>query len=262
MNSHQTDYSRYFALKQKATLINMSEKRDQAHFESLSGYVVASHADILELYILYPVDYDHFGTAEGKTSYKLTSESLGSGIQVMTDLIQVMAGNIFQLRLRGNLELFQRRCAPRITTTVKLFNLRRDLSLSFLRKEWKRIVEYMQSKGLPPAIILKDTSVTLSIGGIGLSIEATANPSPLSIFFIDVADGLPPVCTLAEIAWNKPENGELICGHRFIQILKSDQERIGRYVQEIQKKSGEAITAAKANWELLDRMSCDSPESK
>ncbi len=262
MTSHQTDYSRYFALRQKVVLINMSEERDKAHFESLSGYVVARHADIIELHIPYPVDYDHFGTATGRTSYKLTSESLGNGIQVMTDLIKVLAGNIFQLQLRGNLELFQRRAAPRVDTTVKLFNLRRDLSLSFLRKEWKRIVAYMKSKGLPPAITLNDTPVNLSIGGIRISIETAANPSPLSIFFIDVEDSLPPVCTLAETVWSKQEHDELVCGHRFIQILKSDQERIGRYVQAIQKKSGVAIPAAKTNWELLDRMTFDVQEPK
>jgi hypothetical protein len=262
MNFHQTDYSRYFALRQKATLINMSEERDREQFESLSGYVVSRRADMIELHIPYPVDYDPFGTAAGKTSYKLTSESFGNGIQVMTDLIKVVAGNIFQLQLRGNLELFQRRAAPRISTTIKLFNLRRDLSLSFLRKEWKRIVEYMKSKGLPPTIVLHDTPVNLSIGGIRLSIGATTNPSPLSIFFFDVADSLQPVCALAETVWNKQENDELICGHRFIQILKSDQERIGRYVQDVQRKSGIAATTPRTNWELIDRMTSDSQEPK
>lgn len=254
MNSQQTDYSRYFAIRQKATLINMSEDREREHFESLSGYVVARHGDMIELHIPYPVDHDPLGSAE-KTSYKLTSESLGNGIQVIGDLIRVIAGNIFQLQLRGNLELFQRRRAPRIDTTVKLFNLRRDVSLTLLRKEWKRIVEYMKSKGLPPAVVLHDTPVNLSIGGIRLSTGATTLPLPLSLFFFDFDDGLPPICTLAETVWHKLENDELICGHRFIQIQKSDQERIGRYVQSIQKQLGIATTtAAKTNWELLDRM--------
>ena len=258
MDSHQTDYSRYFVLRQKATLINMSEDRDREHFESLSGYVVARHADIIEMHIPYPVDYDTFGAAEGKTSYKLTSESLGNGIQVMTDLIKVITGNIFQLRLRGTLELFQRRAAPRVDTSVKLFNLRRDLSLTFLRKEWKRLVEYIKLKGLPPTVVLRDTPVNLSAGGIRLSIGTTNQPLPLSLFFFDFDDGLPPVCVLAETVWNKPENGELICGHRFIQILKSDQERISRYVQTVQRQSGAVTTTTvKTNWELLDRMTLD-----
>jgi len=253
MSPLQTDYTRYFALKQKATLINMSHDRDREHFESLSGYVVARHGDMVELHIPYPVDYDPF--AGEKTTYKLTSESLGSGIQVMTDLIKVVAGNIFQLQLRGNPELFQRRTSPRVDTTVKLFNLRRDVSLTFLQKEWKRIVEYMKSKGLPPSVVLRDTPINLSMGGIRLAIRTTSPPLPLSLFFFDFDDNLPPVCALAESVWNRRENDTFICGHRFIQIQKADQERIGRYIQTIQKQQGiVTAAAAKTNWELLDRM--------
>lgn len=258
MNSQQTDYSRYFALKQKATLINMSEERDREHFESLSGYVVARHGDMIELHIPYPVDRESLGDTTEKTTYKLTSESLGNGIQVLGDLVRIIAGNIFQLRLRGNLELFQRRRAPRVDTSVKLFNVRRDLSLALLRKEWKRIVEYMKAKGLPPAVVLHETPVNLSVGGIRISLGAATTFVPLSLFFFDLDDGLPPICTLAETVWHTVENNELICGHRFIQIRKSDQERIGRYVQAVQKQSGIAtVTAAKTNWELLDRMTFD-----
>lgn len=255
MTPHQTDYSRYFALRQKATLINMSHDRDRDHFESLSGYVVARHGDMVELHIPYPVDYDPFATAGGTTTYKLTSESLGNGIQVIADLVKVIAGNIFQLQLRGSLELFQRRAAPRVDATIRLFNLRRDVSLTFLRKEWKRIVEYMKSKGLPPSVVLRETPVNLSMGGIRLSIGAPTPPLPLSLFFFDFDDGLPPVCALAESVWNRQENNELICGHRFIQILKADQERIGRFVQAVQRRQGIVnAAAAKTNWELLDRM--------
>lgn len=236
----------------------MSEERDRDHFESLSGFVVARHTDMVELHISYPVDYDPLGTTEGKSTYKLTSECLGNGIQVMTDLIKVVAGNIFQLQLRGNLELFQRRKVPRTDATIKLFNLRRDLSLTFLRKEWKRVVEYLKSKGLPSNVVLQSSPVNLSMGGIRISIGATTNPSPLSMFFLDLDDGLPPICALAETVWSKQENDELVCGHRFIQIQKSDQERIGRYVQAVQKQLG-VVTApvSKTNWELLDRMTFD-----
>lgn len=254
MNSHQYDYSRYFALKQKVFLINMSEGRDKEHFESLSGYVVARHADIVELQLLYPIDQESSDAAAGKLSYKLTSESLGNGIQVMTDLIKVVKGSIFHLQLRGNLELFQRRKTPRINTTIKLFHLRRDVSLTLFRNEWKRIVGYMKTKGLPTNLTLRNTPVNLSIGGIRLSIGANTQPSMLSMFFIDVDDGLAPICSLAEMIWTSLENNELICGHRFIQILKADQERINRYVQAVQKESGIAATTARNYWEILDRM--------
>lgn len=254
MHSHQTDYSRYFALKQKVFLINMSEGRDKEHYESSSGYVVARHWDIVELHMYYPVDQESPDSAAVHTCYKLTSESLGNGIQVMADLVRVLRGNVLQLRLRGNIELFQRRKAPRVDATIKLFHLRRDVSLTLFRNEWKRISGYMKAKGLPPGLVLRDTPVNLSIGGIRLSIGANTQPSALSMFFLDLDDGLPPVCALAETVWISHENEVVICGHRFIQILKADRDRINLYLQAVRKEAGIATPPSRNYWELLDRM--------
>lgn len=254
MHSHQTDYSRYFAIKQKVSLINVSEERDREYFESLSGFVMARHGDVVELHIPYPIEQEAPNNSASKISFKLTSESMGNGIQVMTELTKVTAGNIFHLQLHGNLELFQRRKTPRIDADISLLHLRRDLSLTFFRKEWKRIVEYMKAKGLPANFALHETAVNLSMGGIRLATEANKQHSPLSMFFLGIDDGQPPVCALAENVWQNMENNELICGHRFIQILKSDQERINRYVQAIQKRLGLPVLAGKTNWELVDQM--------
>jgi len=263
MTHHQTDYSRYFSLRQKATLINMSEGRDMDYFESLSGYVVGRNSDKIDLHIpYYPVDNDQADLKQQKICYKLTTEALGNGIQVMTDLDNIVAGNIFQLKLRGNLELFQRRTSQRINTALKLINLKRDISFILYKKEWKRIFDYIQAKGLPPNFILQNTTVSLSIGGIGISMVETAEPSPLSIFILDIPDNQAPVCALAEAVWKKKDQEELKCGHRFIQILKSDQERIGNYVMSLQKQAGNIAGATKINWELVDRMSVAQHESK
>lgn len=254
MHSHQTDYSRYFALKQKVSLINVSEERDREHFESLSGIVAARHGDIVELHIPYPIEQEAPNNSANKIHFKLTSESLGNGIQVMTELIKVASGNIFHLQLRGNLELFQRRKTPRIDADIRLFHLKRDLSLTLFRKEWKRIVDYMKTKGLPANLVLYEKNVNLSMGGIRLVTEGNTPCSPLSMLFLDIDDGQPPICVLAENVWQSRENNELLCGHRFIQILKSDQERINRYVQATQKRLGIPVTTGKINWELVDQM--------
>jgi hypothetical protein len=251
---HQTDYSRYFALKQKVFLINMSEERNKEHFESLSGLVTARHGDIVELHIPYPIEQEAPNNSANKICFKLTSESLGNGIQVMTELIKVAAGNTFHLQLRGNLELFQRRKTPRVNSKIKLYHLKRDLSLTFFRKEWKRIVEFIKTKGLPSNLVLHETAVNMSMGGIRITCETNTQPSPLSMFFLDIDDGQPPICALAEYVWHNIENNELICGHRFIQIQKSDQERINRYVQDTQKKLGISVSSGKIFWELVDQM--------
>lgn len=252
--SHHTDYSRYFSLRQKAFLINMSEERSLEHYESLSGIIVNRHGDIIELQIPYLTGQEYTENTELKGTYKLTTEALGSGLQIMADLKKITSGNIYHLQLRGAMEIYQRRKTARVNTTLKLFHARQNFPLSFYRKEFKRIMDYMNSQGLPPNLKLREVPVNLSIGGIRLTIEPQEQPSPLSMFFLDVDGKIPPVCAIAESAWQSQENEEIICGHRFIQILKADQERINLHVQAVQKNLGITVEPSRTNWELLDRM--------
>jgi len=261
-HSSQTDYSRYFSLKQKAYLINMSDERNRDHFESLSGVIVNRHADLVELQIPYTTGQESPGSATEKVTYKLTTEALGVGLQMLADLIKVTAGNVFHLRLHGNLEIYQRRKTQRIETNIKLFHLRQNFPLAIYRKEFKRITDYMKAQGLPPNLKLREAAVNLSMGGIRLEIEAQEQPSPLSMFFLEVDDKLPPICAVAEAAWERREGERIICGHRFIHILKADQERINRHVQAVQKQLGITAASTKTNWELLDRMTFEGPEPK
>lgn len=255
MTHGHINFSKYFALKQRAYLINISEGRDRDHYESLSGSIVECSGDRLALQVPYATDQETPPSEGGvATTYKLTSESLGSGIQVMADLVKVAPGNIFHLKLRGNLEMYQRRQTPRVDTSIKLFRMRREASLAVYRKEYKRIVEYMSSQGLPPNLKLQETAVNLSAGGLCLQIESVETAPSLALLFLDLEDGQLPVCTVAELVWSRQEEGTQRGGHRFLQIRKVDQERIGRHVQEILKNKGGTSVTPKVNWELIDRM--------
>ena len=260
--AHHTDYSRYFALKQKAFLINMSEERNREHYESLSGFIVNRYRDIIELQVPYFTGQDSPETTSQKVAYKLTTEALGSGIQIMTELIKITSGNIFHLQLHGTMELYQRRKTARVDTTLKLFHARQNFPLSVYRKEFKRVMDYMKTQGIPTNLKLQEVAVNLSVGGIRLAIDTQQPPSPLSMFFLDVDGNVPPVCAIAESAWQHQEDAVTMCGHRFIHILKADQERINRHVQAVQKNLGITVEASKTNWELLDRMTFEGKESK
>lgn len=258
MRSHHINYSRYFIPNQKVSLINMTEGRNREHFESLSGHVVASQGDNFEIQLLYPIEPETSTSPEKRMSFKLTSEAMGSGIQVMADLLKIGFGNVIHLRLRDNLEIFQRRKSPRIDTTINLLQLRKDLPIFSFRREWSRIMEHLQAKGLPPNFVLQEAPVNLSNAGIRHRIDLQMNPSGLSMFFIDVDDGLLPVCALAEMVWKRADKNELVCGHRFIHIQKADQERLNRHIQAFRKRMGLPQPAPKNNWELLDRMTFES----
>jgi hypothetical protein len=254
-NPH-ANFCRYFAAKQRAYLINISEGLDREQYKSLSGTIVSCNGDSIALQIPYAIGQEcPEASTPRQTTYKLTTESMGSGIQIMADLVRVTTSNVFHLKLRGGMEMYQRRQMPRIDTTINMFQIRRDTSLSVYRKEFRRIVTSMETKGIRPNLELQETPINLGAGGVCVAIETLEPVSPLSMFFLELDAKQPLVCAVAEMVWSRHENDKLVCGYRFTQIHKADQERISRYVQSIQKKRRISVTVSKTYWELLERMS-------
>ena len=259
-STSKSDFSRYFELKQRAHLINISENRDMDHFESLSGINIYRSIDSVELHIPYATDQSCTGVIAHAVKYKLTTESMGNGIQILADLIMVTGGNIFHLKLHGIPELFQRRKTARINTLIPTFQISRDIPLNTYRNEFKSINESLKEKQLPATVTMKKNQVNLSSGGIRISINPTDSLFPLSLFFFDIKDSQPPICAVAELIWNTFESDKRICGYRFVQIRKADQLRISKYVESLQKELGIEVPPQKINWELVDRMSNEPPE--
>ena len=251
-NTLVSDYSRYFGLRQKVYLVNMSADRDSGLYESLSGVVVASGMNVIKLMVTHSACED---SAEG-TTYKLTSEALGSGIQVLADLVAIEPGNVFECRMHGTLELFQRRTSPRVDLSAPIFHLNRNNSLAFFKKEWKRIMDKLNNNIVLPGLDLLETGINLSASGIGITLEATNRPTPISMFFLELDKGL-PICVLAETIWERRMEDGLRCGFRFIHILKVDQERINNCVNDEIRKSGGTTVDFKRNWALVDKMVSD-----
>ena len=254
-DSQISDYSRYFSQKQKVYLVNMSAERNNEIYESLSGVVTYSGMDSLNVLITHSGHGTHDDEV-GRATYKLTSEALGSGIQVLADLVGIVSGNIFQFRMHGTLEMFQRRIVPRVDLSARIFQLRGNHPLALFRKEWNRIMERLRNDEALPGLVLQETEINLSAGGIGLTVDANNRPTPLSMFFIALDEGQ-PVCALAETVWQQREDEGLRCGFRFIQILKSDQERINGCVSDLIRQNGGTHLDYKRNWVLVDKMVSD-----
>ncbi|MGB9081746.1 MAG: PilZ domain-containing protein [Desulfuromonadaceae bacterium] len=255
LHSHISDYSRYFCPRQKVYLVNMSAERDNDIYESLSGVVTSSSMDSLELMIAHGGNGTH-GDDAGKTTYKLTSEALGSGIQALADLTGIVSGNIFQFRIHGTLEMFQRRVVPRIEFTARIYQRCGNYPLVFFRNEWKRVMDHQRTNGVLPRLVLKETEINLSAGGIGFTVDSENRPTPLSMLFVELGEGL-PVCALAEIIWEQKVGESRRYGFRFICILKADQERINSFIGGSLKKSGGTHLDYTRNWVLVDKMAAD-----
>lgn len=262
MQNLKNDYCRYFGLKQKVFLILVSEDRNADAFLSLSGFVVSCAGDVVRLNVSSHFEKVLSVAADAHSTYKLTSEYMGCGLQVLGNIIRVEPGTVVTFNLHSDLELFQHRQAPRIDTKVGIYILRRDFSLAFFQKEWSRVMGHMKKDGIPANLVMLDMDVNLSISGIRLATERQAMVNPLSMFFIDIGDGLPPVCVISEMVWDGKDESEPVCAHRFIQIQKADQQRLNNFVFVTQRKKGIVVKDFKLSAHLLDRMTVDSAKPK
>jgi hypothetical protein len=259
--SHACNYGRYFNQKQKVYLIKISEERNSNIFESLSGIVSSSNFDQLELLINYDGHITHDDEV-GKTTFKLTSEALGSGIQVLADLTGVLFdGSILQFQMHGALEMFQHRRSTRVDVSARVFQLRRNFSLVHFRHEWNRVIAFLHNHAVLPGLVQIETEINLSVDGIGFIVDENIKMTPFSMFFVSL-DEESPICALAETVWEKRVGGRLHCGFRFINILKSDQDRINTCARTLTLKNGGTYIDYKRNWALVDGMVANTHNQK
>lgn len=256
VNAKIIDYSRYFSLRQKVYLVKMSAEQSSEIYESLGGVVISSALDKLELMVSYSSVEDEVE----KSTYKLTTEVFGSGIQVLGDLTGIIDGNIFQFQMRGAMEMFQRRSVSRAEFSTSFFHLRGNFPLAAFKKEWRRVMSHLADNGSLPGLVMKETLINLGAGGMGFTVDESKKPTPLSMFFIGMDEGL-PVCALGETVWEQGVAEGLRCGFRFIHILKADQERINNCVSDLIRKSGGTPLDFRRNWVLVDKMVADERKS-
>ena len=251
------NYSRYFPLKQKVYMINMSRERDTNQYDSISGIIAAYSGDVLDVQVQYSTGQIIAADRVLNATFKVITEAFGVGMQIVADLVKLPTDNLLRLRLSSILEVVKRCEMPRIDSTIKVFLNREDSPLSTCKSKFLQIVE-REKKGLPLNFQLQENSVNVSVSGFRLAAEPSDKSSPLAMCILDLEDGQPPVCAIAETAWHRRIGANTFIGHRFITILKSDQNRIGRYVSSLQRSMGIKVSAPKNNWFLLDRMTFDN----
>jgi hypothetical protein len=179
---------------------------------------------------------------------------MGVGVQVLADLTNV-ENDVVHLRLRGNLEIFQRRQSARVDTTIRIYQILKDASMESYRIMYRRLTSYIESRGVPSEVKMEDAAINLSACGLRCTISKATGKAPplLSVFLLDLGERRPLICTVAELIWTKDNALERVGGYRFILIRKKDRDLIARYVRSIAPEL-DIQNDFKKNWELLDRM--------
>lgn len=242
-------YDKYFGRQQKVFLINISEERDTTVYNSFTGRVLLCN----DAHILLKTAYRLFSNDQGDLrpgmQFKLTTEALGMGVQLRAELIEVVSPEELRLRPLGDLSVYQRRQSPRADLTLPLLLVPQKSSLASFQREWRRVVQDLHSP-VPPRLKLTETELNLSAGGF--RIDLPGEPSHLALAVIDLQDSKPLICAVAELVWHErtEEQEGVTCGHRFVEILKEDQERL---IALMRKRTG-GLTALSKQRELLDQM--------
>jgi hypothetical protein len=231
----------------------MSQEQNRDQFDSLSGTIVDYNDDIINLHVPYSTGQLISADLMRIMSFKIIGELCGVGLQITADLIKITNDSILCLRLNSALEAFKRFEMPRIDSTFNVFHHREDTTLSTCKSKFHELVE-REKKGLPLNIMFRENQVNVSASGIRIVTEAVEKSFPLALCALDLGDGKPPVCAITETAWIRRFGPGTVSGHRFLTILKSDQERISRYVISKQRSMGLKPVVPKKNWALLDRM--------
>jgi hypothetical protein len=240
------NYDRYFSRGQNVFLINISEERDASVFDSFTGRVMLCSDDQLLLRTAYRLYSGEVLGLKPGMQFKLTTEAMGMGVQIRAELIELVSPEELKLRPLGELSVYQRRHSPRADLSLPLLLVPQKSSLAAFQREWKRVIHDLH-KPAPPRLKFTNTAINLSAGGFRINLAA--EPTHLALVVIDLQDEKSPVCAVAELVWRK-QNEELqltTCGHRFVDILKEDQERLE------EKVAGRRISGGKQR-ELIDRM--------
>lgn len=242
-------YDRYFSRGQKVFLIDISQDRDPSVYHSISATVVASNDTTITIKTPYRLFSGQSAPPEPGMQFKITTEAMGMGVQLRTELLATPAPEILELRPVGEMEVYQRRRLPRVNVQLPFLYVLQNSSLAAFKREWRRVVNDLHQP-TPPRLKLQDTLLNISAGGIRF--DLTTPPTPLAITIVDIQDGGPLICTVAELVWQqiRPEDGAFVCGHRFLEILKEDQARLAAFVDTV----GGSTSRIRDNWDLQDKM--------
>jgi len=248
------NYTTYFARGQKVFLINTSSDRDSNLFEAFSATVVAADNKQFVLRTRYPLHHGELHILKPGMRFKITTESYGSGVQFV-GVVHSVNGRDFVIHPTGQLEMYQRSQVPRMDLILNFRTFTRSAPLTFFRQEWERYLGKLSASSTEK-LELTSGEINLGAGGFRHIIDKSDPYADLAMVFIDLEQGTPPICAVAELLWRRslPDEDKVAVGQRFILIQKTDQERIQACIQHRQKKQSKKTIRQKNNWELLDRM--------
>ena len=226
------NYQRYFKAGQQLLLKALHDAEQNGRTELMSVFIVSLEEDYLLLSLPYGKGaVDQYPFKEGLL-FEVTTESIGVGIRTTGHFRQKLTEDQFTLQLSSDLQIFQRRITQRFDCKLGIRFSRAGNTLQAMREVWERNIEVLHSSEAPLIFKgFKSSQINLSAGGIRFSIKPPCNQGELGLVLVNLEDGNPPVCAVAEVVWIfMKDKSAVSAGMRFINILSEDQQRIENYI--------------------------------
>ncbi|MDA3903941.1 MAG: PilZ domain-containing protein [Desulfuromusa sp.] len=226
------NYQRYFKSGQQLLLKAQNDTEQKGRTEFLTVFVVSLEEDSLLLSLPYGANaVDQYPFSEG-LSFEISTEAMGLGVRTTGSFKEKIDGEKFTLQLNPDLEMFQRRISQRFDCQLPIRFSRAAKTLQTMREIWEKNLEALHSPEAPLVFDgFKSCRVNISSGGMRFSIKPPADQGELCLILINLEDGNPPVCAIAEVVWIcMQDESVLTAGMRFSNILSEDQQRIDTFI--------------------------------
>jgi len=228
------NYQRYFKPGQQLLLRIQDKAAESKRTELMTVFVVLLEEDELTLSLPYGTDaVENYPFSDG-LSFEISTEAMGMGVRTTGTFKCKIDGNHFSVKLNPDLQMFQRRISQRLDCQLGIRFSRAAKTLQTMKEIWEKNIEVLYSPEAPLVFDgFKARRVNISSGGIRFSIKPPADQGDLCLLLINLEDGKPPVCAIAEIVWACMLNETAVtAGMRFINILSEDQQRIDNYIND------------------------------
>jgi len=228
------NYQRYFKPGHQLLLRVLHSETSTDRTELLTAFVDTLEEEKLTLSLPYGDDsVNHFPFDEGSV-FEISTEVMGMGVKATGEFLKTADGNHIVIKINQDLQMFQRRVSQRLDCQLGIRFSRAAKTLHTMREIWEKNIKVLHSPEAPLVFDgFKQCRINISSGGIRFAIKPPADQGDLCLILINLEDGKPPICAIAETVWICMQNeSAVIAGMRFINILSEDQQRISRYIQD------------------------------
>lgn len=227
--------SKYFNQGQKIRLKVIKPEGEKDKFEALTGFITECRSGKIDVELPYQVREGEGYPFTSGMPLEVLTENFGLGLRLSAHFVETVRDNIIRVAVDEQLQAFQQRLRKRTDSTVGLRFNKGEGTFRTLRERWRKNVEILHSgRDLSSLKSFSECEANLSSGGIRFEVAAAVDIADIFLLLIDLKDGRPPVCALAETVWTSEEmaqSGKLVVGLQFIAIMEEDQKRIDDFVK-------------------------------